>query len=79
MRLKRMLLLFKFGRRRRKEGEAEEPPLLDGQTLKAPAWRCFSYEEVHRATDGFNPGSCFVVPILNASSGHAMDPFLGVI
>ncbi|XP_042409377.1 probable receptor-like serine/threonine-protein kinase At5g57670 isoform X1 [Zingiber officinale] len=72
MRLKSMLLLFKFGRRRRK-GEAEEPPLFDAQALKAPAWRCFSYEEVHRATNGFNQADNLV-----GRGGHA-EVYRGVL
>ncbi|XP_066372161.1 probable receptor-like serine/threonine-protein kinase At5g57670 isoform X1 [Miscanthus floridulus] len=34
--------------------ESPEEPGSSPQRSSRPAWRCFSYEEVHRATDGFH-------------------------
>ncbi|KAG6520862.1 probable receptor-like serine/threonine-protein kinase At5g57670 [Zingiber officinale] len=55
MGLKSLLLLFKFGRRKRKEEEPRPPS--GAEQLKKPAWRCFSHEEIHKATNGFHQGN----------------------
>nr|XP_018680018.1 PREDICTED: probable receptor-like serine/threonine-protein kinase At5g57670 isoform X1 [Musa acuminata subsp. malaccensis] len=63
MRLKRLLSLG-IGRRSRGQANAEENAspvresqpihhLFDAEPPCKPTWRCFSYEEIHRATGGF--------------------------
>ncbi|WOL06467.1 hypothetical protein Cni_G15201 [Canna indica] len=61
MQLKRMLS-FRIGRRRRRGEEenaeknaplAHESKAAETQPLHKPTWRCFSYEEIRKATNGF--------------------------
>ncbi|RZS20296.1 hypothetical protein BHM03_00052788 [Ensete ventricosum] len=66
MRLKRLLSLG-IGRRSRGQANADENAspvrdnkpihhLFDGEPPCKTTWRCFSYEEIHRATGGFRQG-----------------------
>ncbi|KAG6473294.1 hypothetical protein ZIOFF_067208 [Zingiber officinale] len=66
--LKRLFSLT-IGRRSRANDEGEsteigEPKetLLDPPSPFKPAWRCFSYEEICKATDGFCKGYSFMLP-----------------
>ncbi|XP_008803599.1 probable receptor-like serine/threonine-protein kinase At5g57670 [Phoenix dactylifera] len=60
------LLSVSMGKRRSVEGSPEErgspgqdegksmEPSQDEKPPQKPSWRCFSYEEIHKATDGFH-------------------------
>lgn len=73
--LKRLLSL---GRRSNADECAEEcvDVVVDPPPNK-PTWRCFSYEELHQATNGFHQGTVnhrlplFVCPILCCSRRRA--------
>lgn len=66
--LKRLLsLTIRRKSRANDEGESTEigkpmDPLLDATSPFKPAWRCFSYEEILKATDGFCKGYSFILP-----------------
>lgn len=69
MRLRGILSSFGNGRRRNKQEKAENNPHpvrevsnaletpLDAKAPCKPTWRCFSYEEIHGATNGFRQGT----------------------
>ncbi|RWW88888.1 hypothetical protein BHE74_00002222, partial [Ensete ventricosum] len=68
--LKRLLSVT-LGRRSREEESTEEDgssvragslmePLLDANPPLKPTWRCFSYGEIHSATNGFHKGLSFL-------------------
>ncbi|WOK92111.1 putative receptor-like serine/threonine-protein kinase [Canna indica] len=65
------LLSFTIKRRSREEdestGENAKPtePLVDVDSPLKPTWRCFSYEEIHKATNGFHKDN------LVGRGGHA--------
>ncbi|CAL9059491.1 unnamed protein product [Musa banksii] len=74
-RLKRLLSVT-LGRRSREEASTEEDdssvrastlmePLLDANPPLKPTWRCFSYGEIHSATNGFHKDN------LVGRGGHA--------
>ncbi|KAJ8485300.1 hypothetical protein OPV22_017785 [Ensete ventricosum] len=83
MRLKRLLSLG-IGRRSRGQANADENAspvrdnkpihhLFDGEPPCKTTWRCFSYEEIHRATGGFRQEN------LVGGGGHAEVYRVGVL
>lgn len=43
--------------KRKNHCDDTSPAAAAEDSQRRPAWRCFSYEEIHAATDGFSPGS----------------------